>query len=150
MLQIPKNLIKKNYAEVDMQNKIIIFLSLLLLPLSANALDLSRSNGLLSVPYAFYILVPALLIHLMVTLYFQKKGYYRSKSFTTKHLAMVVLIPVVGIGLLSFEYLTNMGNAGMHVGSYLSILFVYVFMAILFALPYPLHLFAPATDYHSK
>ncbi len=96
----------------------------------------------LTISYVFYILVPALLIHLIATVYFHKQGYYHSRSFTTKHLLIVMLVPIVGIALVTFEYLTNMSRTGIHVGTFLSIWFVYIFLSLFFALPYFLHLTA--------
>ncbi|WP_201556740.1 hypothetical protein [Psychrobacter sp. 72-O-c] len=125
-----------------MPRKIIALVLCLLIPLSANAIDMNVSNGLMTVSYIFYIIVPVLLIHLIATIYFHNKGYYRSKSFTTKHLIVALLVPIAGIALISFEYLTNMGRTGIHIGTFLSVLFVYVFMTLFFALPYFLHLVA--------
>ena len=99
-------------------------------------------NSWLTVAYTFYILVPVLLIHLLATVYFHKQDYYRSDSFTAKHVVTVMLVPMVGIALIIFEYLTNMGQSGIHIGTFLSIIFVYLFLSLLFAIPYLLHLTA--------
>ena len=82
------------------------------------------------------------LIHLIATVYFYKKGYYRSQSFTLKHLAIALIFPIAGMALITFEYWDNRALASIHVGSFLSILFVYAFLALLFAIPYLLHLLA--------
>ena len=125
-----------------MSNYIIAFVLILLLPSSANASNMGALNSWLTVAYTFYILVPALLIHLIATVYFHKQGYYRSDSFTAKHVVTIMLVPIVGITLIIFEYLTHMGQSGIHVGTFLSIIFVYVFLSLLFAIPYLLHLTA--------
>jgi len=125
-----------------MPNRIIAFLLILLIPLSANASDMIVLNGFLSIAYMLFFIPLALLIHLIVTVYFQKKGYYRGKSFTIKYLIIAMLVPITGIALLTFEYLSNMSRAGMHVGTFLSILFVYGFLSLIFAIPYLLHLTA--------
>ncbi|TXD97100.1 hypothetical protein ES754_08815 [Psychrobacter frigidicola] len=90
---------------------------------------------------AFFMPVLAL-IHLIATVCFYKKGYYRSQSFTIKHLAVALFFPIAGMALITFEYWDNMPLASIHVGSFLSILFVYAFLAILFAIPYLLHVMA--------
>lgn len=125
-----------------MPNQIIALILLSLVSISANAADLSSSDTLLTVPYVFYVLVPALLIHLVATVYCQKQGYYRSNSFTIKHLIVAMLVPIIGIALITFEYLTNSTVASLHIGTYLSIVFVYVFMSLFFMLPYFLNLVA--------
>ncbi|MBP2279283.1 tellurite resistance protein TehA-like permease [Psychrobacter sp. PL15] len=126
-----------------MSNRMIAFALFFLIPLSANAIDMNLSNGLMTVSYIFYIVVPVLLVHLIATVYFHNKGYYRNKSFTTKHLIIAMSVPIMGIALLIFEYLSNMNRAGMHIGTFLSILFVYGFLSLVFAIPYLLYLAAP-------
>ncbi len=83
------------------------------------------------------------LIHLIAILYFQKKGYYRSKAFTIKHLAVALFFPIAGMALITFEYIINLQLGSIHVGTFLSVLFVYGFLALIFAVPYILHLSAP-------
>ena len=83
------------------------------------------------------------IIHLIATIYFFNKGHYSSKSFTIKHLAVALVFPIAGMGLITFEYWDNMEHAGIHVGTLLSVLFVYGFLAILFAVPYLLYIMAP-------
>ena len=54
---------------------------------------------------------------------------------------MVALIShIVGIALITFEYLDNRNSAGIHVDTLLSLLFIYEFLAIIFAVPYLLYL----------
>lgn len=89
-------------------------------------------------------LMPVLVfIYLIATIYCYKKGYFRSKSFTKKYLIVAMLMPIVGIALITFEYWINMEHAGIHIGTFLSILFVYSFLAVIFAVPYILYLTAP-------
>ncbi len=83
-----------------------------------------------------------LLIHVIVMIYFHAKGYYRSKSFTIKHVLIAILFPIAGMALITFEYIMNLSKGGLHVGTFLSILFVYGFLALIFAIPYVLHLTA--------
>ena len=85
-----------------------------------------------------------LLIHIIAIFYFQKKGYYRSRSFTIKHLLIAILFPIAGMALITFEYLMNLSKSGIHVGTFLSILFVYGFLSLIFAIPYILYLSAPS------
>ena len=87
------------------------------------------------------LVIPALLfIHLIATVYFQKKGHYRSKSFTIKQLSVALPAPLIGMALMIFEYLVNLGKNGIHVGTFLSVLSVYIFVSLFFAFPYILHL----------
>lgn len=89
------------------------------------------------------LLMPlVLLIHVVATIYFQTKGYYRSKSFMLKHVLIAILFPIAGMALITFEYIMNLSKGGLHVGTFLSILFVYGFLALIFAIPYVLHLTA--------
>ena len=83
------------------------------------------------------------IIHLIATIYFFNKGYYSSKSFTIKHLAVALMFPIACMVLITFEYWDNMDHVGIHVGTLLAVLFVYVFLAILFAVPYLLYIMAP-------
>ena len=83
------------------------------------------------------------LIHLIATIFFQTKGCYQSKSFTIKHLAVALFFPIVGMALITFEYIINLQLGSIHVGTFLSVLFVYGFLALIFAIPYILHLSAP-------
>ena len=82
------------------------------------------------------------LIHLIATVYFYKKQYYQSKSFMLKHVLIAILFPLAGMALMTFEYVMNLSKGGIHVGTFLSVLFVYGFLALLFAIPYVLHLMA--------
>lgn len=83
------------------------------------------------------------LIHLIATVSFQRNGCYRSKSFTIKHLAVALFFPIAGMALITFEYGINRAHGGIHIGTWLSVLFVYAFLAIIFAIPYLLYLTAP-------
>lgn len=80
------------------------------------------------------------LIHLIAILYFQKKGYYRSKAFTIKHLAVALFFPIAGMALITFEYIMNLPLGGIDVEAYLSILTPYALLTLFFAAPYFLHL----------
>ena len=83
------------------------------------------------------------LIHLIATIFFQTKGYYQSKSFMLKHVLIAILFPIAGMALITFEYIMNLSKGGIHVGTFLSVLFVYGFLALIFAIPYILYLSAP-------
>ena len=80
------------------------------------------------------------LIHLIATVYFYKKGYYRSQSFTLKHLAVALFFPIAGMALITFEYVMNLSKGGIDVASFLLILSLYGLLAVIFAIPYLLHL----------
>lgn len=99
---------------------------------------------MLSMLFLIFFVPVMLLIHVIATVYFQTRGNYRSRSFTTKHLSVIMLTPIVGIALITFEYLTNMSKSGIHVGTFLSILFVYIFSVVIFAIPYVLYLTSPS------
>lgn len=59
-----------------------------------------------------------------------------------KHVLIAILFPIAGMALITFEYIMNLSKGGLHVGTFLSILFVYGFLALIFAVPYVLHLTA--------
>nr|WP_317200180.1 hypothetical protein [uncultured Psychrobacter sp.] len=98
--------------------------------------------GHLTFYYMLFILPMVLLFHLIAVIYFQKRNRYRSKAFTHKHLIIVMLFLSIGVATTTFEYVTDLSSTGIHVGTLLSLLFVYGFIALLFAIPYLLHLFA--------
>ena len=79
-------------------------------------------------------------IHLIATVSFQRNGCYRSKSFTIKHLAIALFFPLAGMALITFEYVMNLSKAGIDIGAFLLILFLYKLLALVFAIPYLLHL----------
>ena len=106
----------------------------------ANALNTIGINKMLSILVLIFFIPLILLIHLIATIYFQKKGRYRSKNFTIKYLIVAMLAPIAGSALITFEYLANMSKAGIHIGTFLSILFVYGFLSLIFAIPYVLYL----------
>ncbi|WP_201587928.1 hypothetical protein [Psychrobacter jeotgali] len=120
------------------------------MPNQVLALVLSASNptlahtagtaGQLTFYYVFYVIPIVLLLHLIAMIYFQKRERYRSKRFMNKHLSMVMLFLLLGVALTTFEYLMNLSKSGMHIGTFLSILFVYGFVSFIFAIPYVLHL----------
>ncbi len=120
-----------------MPNRKVAFALLLLLPRLANASDMA---GMFTFYYASFVVVPAFLIHIIATIYFSKKGYFQSKAFTSKYLIVALLIPIIGIALLTFEYLADMSATGIHIGTLVSILFVYGLVSVIFAIPYILHL----------
>ncbi|ALF60027.1 hypothetical protein AOC03_08225 [Psychrobacter urativorans] len=80
------------------------------------------------------------LIHLIATVYFYKKGYYRSQSFTIKHLVVALFFPIAGMALITFEYVMNLSKGGIDVASFLLILSLYGLLVVIFAIPYLLHL----------
>ena len=84
------------------------------------------------------------LLHLIATVYFYKKGYYRSQSFTLKHLAVALFFPIAGMALITFEYLINLNLGAIDIDSFLIILSLYGLLAIIFAIPYILYLSAPS------
>lgn len=89
-----------------------------------------------------FLMPVVLLVHLIAMLYFYKKARYRSKSFMLKHLLIAMLFPIAGMALITIEYLMNLSKSGIHVGTFLSVLFVYGFLAVIFAIPYILYLSA--------
>ena len=80
------------------------------------------------------------LIHLIATVSFQRNGCYRSKSFTIKHLAVALFFPIAGMALITFEYLINLSLSAIDIDSFLLILSLYGLLALVFAIPYLLHL----------
>lgn len=100
------------------------------------------AHAMLALMFLVSVIPIILLIHVIATVYFQKKGYYRSKSFTIKHIFIAMPAPIIGMVLITFEYVMNLSKNGIHVGTFLSLLFVYGFIALIFALPYLLHLFS--------
>ncbi len=96
---------------------------------------------MLAIMFLVFVIPIILVIHVIATVYFQKKGYYRSKRFTIKHLLVAMLAPIIGMILITFEYLMNLSKNYIHIGTFLSILFVYGFVSLVFAIPYLLHLF---------
>ena len=98
------------------------------------------THVMLALMFLVFVIPVFLLIHLIATVYFQKKNYYRSKSFTIKYLLIAMLAPLIGMALITFEYLMNLSKNGIHIGTFLSVLFVYIFLSLLFAIPYILHL----------
>lgn len=97
---------------------------------------------MLSMLILVFFMPLVLLIHLIATIYFQKKDYYCSKSFTVKHLLIAIIFPIAGMTLITFEYLMNLSKASIHIGTFLSVLFVYGFLSLIFAIPYILYLSA--------
>ena len=115
----------------------LFLLFVLLFPLSANAANLTE---LFSFYYGLFVIPVALLIHIMATIVFQKRGYYCSKAFTRKYLIVALLVPIIGIALITVEYLLDMSTTGIHIGTFLSVLFVYGLVSLIFAIPYILYL----------
>lgn len=95
---------------------------------------------MLALMFLIFVIPVLLLLHLIATVYFQKKNYYRSKSFTIKYLLTVMPVSIIGMALMTFEYVMNLSKNGIHVGTFLSVLFVYIFVLLIFAIPYLLHL----------
>jgi uncharacterized membrane protein YhaH (DUF805 family) len=127
-----------------MPNRIVTLALFLCLPMLAYAKEMHATAiiGRFTFYYGLLVLVPALLIYIIAILYCSKKGYYRSQAFTSKYLIAVLLIPIIGIALALVEYLLDMSATGMHIGTLVSILFVYGLMSLIFAIPYILYLSA--------
>lgn len=120
-----------------MPNRMLVLLSILLMPLSANASDMT---AMFTFYYGLFIVVPAIVIHIIATIFFAKKGYYQSKRFTTRYLIVAMLIPIIGVGLSMYEYALDTSATGIHIGTLVSILFVYGLLSLIFAVPYILYL----------
>jgi len=142
---INKNLTRNSYRKPvddnlhgEVSSRITLLTLLMILPMPAYAANVV---GHLTLYYMFYVIPIVLLLHLIAMIYFQKRDRYRSKAFTSRHLIIVMLFLVIGAAVTMFEYLTNMSSTGMHIGTFLSIVFVYGFIALLFAIPYLLHFF---------
>ena len=112
----------------------------LLMPLSANASDMTVLNGKLSIFYMLIFMPLALLVHFLATIYFNKRDYYLDKAFTRKHLLIAMTVPTLGVAIIGYEYLINISSTGIHIGTLVSVLFVYGLAAFLFAIPYLIHL----------
>lgn len=93
-----------------------------------------------------FVMPVILLIHLIAMVYCYKKDYFRSKAFTYKYLIIALLAPAAGSALITFEYWINREHGGIHVGTFLSVLFVYGFLALLFTIPYILYLTAASKN----
>ena len=96
--------------------------------------------AMLALMFLVFVIPVLLLLHLIATVYFQKKRYYCSRAFTIKYLLTAMLAPLIGMALITFEYLMNLSKNGIHVGTFLSVLFVYTFVLLIFAIPYLIHL----------
>lgn len=101
---------------------------------------------MLALMFLIFIIPVILLIHLIATVCFYKKGYYRSRSFTIKQLLIALIFPIAGMALITFEYLMNLSKNGIHVGTFLSVFFVYSFISLLFAIPYLIYLMTKQKD----
>ena len=95
---------------------------------------------MLAVLILIFFMPLVLLIHLIATVSFQRNGLYRSKLFTIKYLAVALIFPLAGMALITFEYVMNLSKGGIDIGSFLLILFLYKLLALVFAIPYLLHL----------
>ncbi|MGM8897197.1 MULTISPECIES: hypothetical protein [unclassified Psychrobacter] len=98
---------------------------------------------MLSMILLVYFMPVVVLIYLITTVYYYQKGRFCRKSFTYKYLMIAMLVPIAGMALITFEYWINMTHGGIHVGTWLSVLFVYAFIAIIFAIPFLLYLITP-------
>ncbi len=85
-------------------------------------------------------MVPTIVIHIIATIFFAKKGYYQSKRFTTQYLIVAMLIPMIGVGLILYEYALDTSATGNHIGTLVSIFFVYGLLSLIFAVPYILYI----------
>ena len=120
-----------------MFNRIVLILLSILIPISANASDMT---AMFTFYYGLFIVVPTIVIHIIATIFFAKKGYYQSKRFTTQYLIVAMLIPMIGVGLSLYEYALDTSATGIHIGTLVSILFVYGLLSLIFAVPYILYL----------
>lgn len=125
-----------------MQNRLLLFVTSLLISIPANVSDMTVLNGQLTIFYMFIVIPITLLIHFFAIIYFNKRDYYLSKAFTRKHLLIAMLVPALGVAIIIYEYLTNLSNAGIHIGTLVPVLFVYGLIALLFAIPHLIHLTA--------
>lgn len=123
-----------------MKNKMLVLSLFWLLPLSANASDMSVLNGKLSIIYMLIFMPLALLVHFIATIYFNKRDYYLDQAFTRKHLLIAMSVPALGVVIIIYEYLSDLSSTGIHIGTLISVLFIYGLAALLFAIPYLIHL----------
>ena len=123
-----------------MSNRLVIFISALLISMSANASNMAVLNGKLSIFYMLIFMPLALLVHFIAIIYFNKRDYYLDKAFTRKHLLIAMTVPALGIITIIYEYLINISDSGIHIGTLVSVLFVYGLATLLFAIPYLIHL----------
>ena len=126
-----------SYQETLMFNRIVLILLIILIPISANASDMT---GMFTFYHGLFIVVPAIVIHIIATIFFAKKGYYQSKKFTTQYLIVAMLIPLIGVGLSMYEYALDISTTGIHIGTLVSIVFVYGLLSLIFAVPYILYI----------
>ena len=120
-----------------MFNRIVLILLSILIPILANASDMT---AMFTFYYGLFIVVPTIVIHIIATIFFAKKGYYQSKKFTTQYLIVAMLIPLIGFGLSMYEYALDTSTTGIHIGTLVSILFVYGLLSLIFAVPYILYI----------
>ena len=125
-----------------MSNRLVMFISALLISMSANASNMAVLNGKLSILYMLIFMPLALLVHFVAIIYFNKRDYYLDKAFTRKHLLIAMTVPALGVAIIIYEYLINLSSTGIHIGTLVSVLFVYGLAGLLFAIPYLLHLTA--------
>ena len=121
-----------------MSKKLFIFASAMMVSSSVYASD---PTGLISLIYFSVIIVPALVAHLIASLYFYRKGRYASKSFAVKHFEVAMLIPFLGLVVMGLDYYLSYGGGDSHTDDLVFGLTLYSVLIIIFALPYFIYYF---------
>lgn len=126
-----------------MSKKLLIFASAMIVSTSVYASDFT---GLLSLIYFSIIIVPAIVIHLIASLYFYRKGRYSSKSFAVKHFEVAMLVCFLGLVVMGVDYYLSYGGGDSHLDDLVFGLTLYSGLILIFALPYFMYYFQKLSD----
>ncbi len=102
------------------------------IPTLANASDFT---GFYTFLYVSLVIPVTALVHFVATVYFLKKGYYRSKSFTIKHLIIALAVPIIGIAIMVFEYFQTLGSGDSYRDDFITGVFIYSFLTLIYIIP---------------
>lgn len=115
-----------------MSKKILIFAFAMM---ASSPVYASDFTGLLSLIYFSIIVVPAIVTHLIASLYFYRKGRYSSKSFAVKHLEVAMLVCFLGLVVMGVDYYLSYGGGDSHIYDFVFGLTLYSILILIFALP---------------
>ena len=116
-----------------MSKKLLMFAVAMLVSSSVYASD---PTGLISLIYFALIIVPAIVIHLIASLHFYRKGRYQSKNFAVKHFEVAMLLPFLGLVVMGVDYYLVYGGGDSHNDDLVYGLIIYSVLILIFALPY--------------
>lgn len=115
-----------------MSKKILIFAFAMM---ASSPVYASDFTGLLSLIYFSIIVVPAIVTHLIASLYFYRKGRYSSKSFAVKHFEVAMLVCFLGLVVMGVDYYLSYGGGDSHIDNFVFGLTLYSILILIFALP---------------